>query len=147
MLSLDPGKKATPSTLEKKKFFFRQMSPVFGGTLTLSILLFTCTSSNIIQALRNIYEWLSNQLLLNEKVDTACSFPVQYSYVDKKQSTFMFTCSQIQSEKRAVLSKASATFNTLANRQIMLRLSPLPTPSSTVSMQIWLDSTGEFQFY
>lgn len=65
----------------------------------------------------------------------------------KTKSTFTFTCSQTQSEKKAVLSKARATFNTLVNWQIILCLSPLPTPSSTVSTQIRLDSTGEFQFY
>lgn len=86
VLSLDPGKKATPSTLEKRKLFFSQMFPVFGGTLTLSFLLLTCTSSNITQALRKIYEWLSKQMLLNEKVRTACSSLSQYSYVDKKQN-------------------------------------------------------------
>lgn len=85
VLSLYPGRKATRSTLEKRKLLFSQMSPVFGGTLTLSFLLLTCTSSKITQALRKIYEWLSKQMLLNEKVHTACSSLSQYSHVDKNR--------------------------------------------------------------
>lgn len=65
----------------------------------------------------------------------------------KNKPTFTFTCSQTQSEKRAVLSKASMTFISLVNWQIMLCLSPLPIPSSIVSTQLWLDCIGEFQFY
>lgn len=66
-LALDPRKKGIPSTLEKRKLFFSQMSPVFGGSLTLSFLLLTCTSSSIKQALWKNYEWISKKMLLNEK--------------------------------------------------------------------------------
>lgn len=64
---------------------FSVRCPLSLEALTLSFLLLTCTSSNITQALRKIHEWLIKQMLLNEKLHTACSSLSQYSYVDKKQ--------------------------------------------------------------
>lgn len=138
MLLLDPRKKGTPRTLEKGKLFFSQMSPAFGGSLTLSFLLLTCTSSSTKQALRKNYEWTSKQMLLNEKVHTACSSVSQYSSVNKTKSTCTFTCSQIQSEKKTgygqsewIYSNRISKFNWL----ITLCLFSLTTPPSTVSTQ------------
>lgn len=113
MLLLDPRKKGTPSTLEKKKFFFFIQISVFGGSLTLSFLLLTCTSSSIKQALRKKYEWISKQMPLNEKVHAACFSVSQYSSANKTKSICTFTCSQIQSEKRLVLFKASGYIQNL----------------------------------
>lgn len=104
MLLLDPRKKAL---LGKNKLFFSRMSPVFGGSLTPSFLLLTCTSSSIKQALRKKYEWISKQMLLNEKVHIACSSVSLYSSMNKTKATCIITCSKIQSEKRPVLFKAS----------------------------------------
>lgn len=67
VLSLDPG-----STPEIKQICFSDAS-LCGDILPLSFLLLTCTSPTITQALWNIYKWLTKQMLLNEKVNSACS--------------------------------------------------------------------------
>lgn len=77
--------------------FFCQMSPVFGGSLTLFLLL-TCTSSSIKQELGKNYEQNSKHTLLNENVHTTWPSVSQYSSVNKTESTCTFTCSE--SEKK-----------------------------------------------
>lgn len=95
-----------------------QISPVFGGSLTLSFLLLTCTSSSIKKALRKNYEWISKQMLLDEKFPMACSSVSQYTSVNKTKSTCIFTCSQIQTKlpppKKTDLFKASGYIQNFA---------------------------------
>lgn len=68
-------------------------------------------------------------LLLNEKVHAACFSVSQYSSANKTKSICTFTCSQIQSEKRLVLFKASGyiqNFGQLADN-VMFILSAYST--------------------